>query len=460
MLTLRGLLNTVGIQPESLDHIKIIGKDPILPTPFRIGETGAIILAAIGYSIEELWYAQTGRRQTVEIGVKEAAIAQRSHQYLRIVNEKTPELWDPISGFYRTKDNRWIQLHCNFPHHRQGVIETLQCADEKAAVEKTILENWEALNLETVLSEKGLCASMVRTTQEWQASEQARSIARLPPIEIIKIGESLPEALPISDRPLAALRVLDLTRVIAGPICARTLAEQGANVLNISSPHLPSIAPLVMDTGHGKYSAYLDLNQSKDCESLKKLAKSADVFLQAYRPGALADKGFSKETLSKMRPGIIYVELSAYSHVGPWAGRHGYDSLVQSATGIAHEQGIANGTPDTPQHLPAQSLDYIAGYLASLGVLVALQRRMREGGSYYIRTSLAQIAHWIISLERVSNYERCKIPLREDIPEMLTLSKTEFGLLEHLKPVLKFSETTATWKKTTTPLGTDQPKWE
>src|ERR687893_292963 len=180
---------------------------------------------------------------------------------------------------------------------------------------------------------------MVRTMEEWARHPQAAAIASLPLMEIIKIGDSPPERLPDGDRPLSGVRVLDLTRVIAGPTCARTLAEHGADVLKISAAHLPSIGRQEYDTGHGKLSAQLDLREAKDGDILRGLVREADVFSQGYRPGTLGNKGFSPEALADLRPGIVVVSLCAFSHVGPWAPRRGFDTVVQAVSGIAQRQG-------------------------------------------------------------------------------------------------------------------------
>ena len=445
-------VNKVG----DLGHIKMTGQDPILPSPFPIGEIGMATLGAVGFEISELWYLQTHQKQTVTIDVETAAMVQRSHQYLKHMDGTEFKLWDPLSGFYRTKDNRWIQLHCNFPHHRQGVVNVLGCTDEKTAVANTIQNNWNAEKLEAVLSSLGLCASMVRTESEWAEHPQAKAIAALPLIEIIKVEDSPKELLPRLSRPLSGIKVLDLTRVIAGPVCARTFAEHGATILHITSPKLPFIAPLVIDTGHGKFSAQLDLTESNDRERLHDLIKSADIFLQAYRPGGLNKKGFSLDNVVKTRPGIIYIDLSAYSHAGPWSERRGYDTLVQAATGIVHTQ---SSDDDHPQHLPAQTLDYVAGYLAAFGALEALRRREFYGGSYHVRTSLAQVAFWLTHLPRVINYSQCKIPTQKEVFKFLTRTETAFGEIEHFSPVIKLSKTPAFWQRPTAPLGSDKAEW-
>ncbi len=455
MSILTDILQQAGLASDDISNVHIHGADPVLPTPFPIGEAGAAALAAVGYIVSELWALQTGRRQTVDMDVYHAALSQISHKYLRVLDGETPALWDHLSDFYQTQDHRWIQCHCNFIHHRQGLVEFLQCEDNKASVAAAI-QQWPAEALETQLSTRGLCAAMVRSSEEWQAAAQAQAIARLPLFEIIKIGDSSAEPLVESARPLSDIRVLDLSRVIAGPVCGKVLAEHGATVMQVSHPRLPFIAPLVMDTGHGKLSTYLDLNQPQEKQNLLTLSRSADIFLQAYRPGALAEYGFSPEALAQIRPGIIYISLSAYSHVGPWADRHGYDSLVQSVTGIVAEQSPA----DKPQHLPAQSLDYITGFLAAFAAMEALRRRATEGGSYLIRVSLAQTAQWLKDLPRVTrDFSICKEPTREAIQDLLIQSSTAFGNLEYLKPILHLSETSPYYTFPSVPLGKDLPVW-
>ena len=347
------ILKQVDIFPGKTDNIRIVGNDPILPSPFLIGEPGAAALAAVGYIASELWHLKTNRHQEITVNVRDAAIAQRSHSFVKIINREMPALWSPISGFYQTLDDRWIQLHCNFPHHRQGVVSLLECEDTKEGVTQAI-KHYSAESLETQLAERDLCASMIRTPNEWAQHSHCIASCSLPLLEVIKIGDSQREPLPAGDRPLSQINVLDLSRVIAGPMCGKTLAEQGATVMRIDSPHLPSIFPLVVDTGFGKLSAHCDLNTKSDRDTLKEMVKQSDIFSQAYRPGGLAERGFSPTDLATIRPGIICISPSAYSHKGPWATRHGYDSLVQSATGIAYEQSQSD------QHVYATTDDVLA----------------------------------------------------------------------------------------------------
>src|SRR6185369_14694513 len=229
-----------------------------------------------------------------------------------------------------------------------------------------------------------------------------KALAGLPLISITKIGEAAPKPWPKGDRPLAGLRVLDLSRVIAGPVAGRTLAVHGADVLLISGPGLPAIPWLTIDTGRGKLTSLVELKSEQGRGVLRDLLAVADIFSQGYRPRAIAGLGFSPEDAARINPGIIYVTLSAYGHAGPWAERRGFDSLVQTTTGFNHAEGHAAGI-DGPKELPAQMLDHATGYLMAFGAMMARARQAREGGSWHVQVSLARTGQWLWSLGRVAD---------------------------------------------------------
>jgi crotonobetainyl-CoA:carnitine CoA-transferase CaiB-like acyl-CoA transferase len=460
---LRTILPVAGRDPKLADRVQISGDtDPILPTSFRIAETSAAALAAVGLAVSDLWHLRTGRHQDVAVDVRQATASLRSGHYLKIDGKAVSTERNTIMGTYPAKNGRWSYLHCNFPNHRAAALSVLGVPEDREAVRQAVAKR-DALELEeAIIAAKG-AGGMVRTMDEWAQHPQAAAIASLPLMEIVKIGDSAPEKLPDGDRPLSGVRVLDLTRVLAGPTCARTLAEHGADVLKITAKHLPNLGYQEFDTGHGKLSAHLDLRQSTDVETLRGLVSEADVFSQGYRPGTLGDRGFSPEALAKMRPGIVVVSLCAFSHVGPWASRRGFDTVVQTVSGVTSRQGdLFPGAAPGPQFYPVSAIDYLTGYLMAFGAIVALGRRAREGGSWLVRISLAQTGRWLVG--------RGEVPVKElkDIPKEFTAaelerwsmtSETPGGKLTHLAPVLRMSETAPRWARPSVPLGYHEPVW-
>ena len=412
-----------GEDLAALDWAQLTGGDPVLPSDFKIAMVATASIAAAGLAAAELWRLRSGRRQHVAVDARAAAAAFRSERYLRVDGRTPPGAWHPVSGFYRAGDERWIQLHCNFPHHREGALRVLGCDGIRDAVTAAVAKR-KAAELEDGLAAAGLCAGMVRAPAEWQQHPQARAVATLPLFEIVRIGDAPAEAAGRGERPLSGVRVLDLTRVIAGPVCGRTLAGHGADVLLVTAEHLPAIEVHLMDGGFGKRSARLDLRRADHLEQLRVLMRHADV---------------------------------VYGHVGPWRERRGFDSLVQSVSGIAHEGGVAAGT-DGPRHLPAQALDHATGYLAAFGAMVALARRAREGGSYLVRVSLAQTGRWLDRLGRVAGHG-VPDPRVEDVEAFLQTTATPFGVLRHVSPAPILSETPASWARPSVPLGTHAPEW-
>ena len=460
---IKTLLPIAGWPNERARLVEITGgTDPILPTPFRIGETSAAALAAIGLAVSDLWALRTGRRQEVAVDTSQATDSLRSGKYMHMDGAPVSTERNTVMGVYPAKNGRWSYLHCNFPNHRAAALSVLGVPEDRQAVRQAVAK-WDALELEeAIISAKG-AGGMVRTMEEWAQHLQAAAIASLPLMEIVKIGDSLPEKLPDGDRPLSGIRVLDLTRVLAGPTCARTLAEHGADVMKITGAHLPNIGYQEYDTGHGKLSAHLDLREQKDLETLLELVREADVFSQGYRPGTLGQRGLSPEALAKLRPGIIYVSLSAFSHVDPWASRRGFDTVVQTVSGITSRQGeLFPGDEPGPQFYPVSAIDYLTGYLMAFGAMVALARRAREGGSWLVRISLAQTGRWLVGRGQVPESELKDVPKEftpEEVEQWSMTSDTPMGKLRHLGPVVRLSETPPRWTRPSVPLGYHEPVW-
>jgi crotonobetainyl-CoA:carnitine CoA-transferase CaiB-like acyl-CoA transferase len=390
------ILPVAGWSKDRLQEVEFVGGfDPKLPTPFKIAETASAALAAMGLAVSDLWELRTGKRQSITIDTGHATASLRSTKYLRLAGAKVRTERNEVMGMYPARNGRWSYLHCNFPNHRAAALKVLNVPEERAAVAKAVA-TWDALELEEAIIAAGGAGGMVRSAAEWAQHPQGRAIASLPLMEIVKVGDSPPEPLPEGERPLSNVRVLDLTRVLAGPTCARTLAEQGADVMKVSAAHLPFIPYQEYDTGHGKLSTHLDLRDAKQLGTLLDLARDCDVFSQGYRPGTLANRGLSPEKLAELRPGIVCVSLCAFGHEGPWASRRGFDTAVQAVSGIAARQGeLFPEDGGGPEFYPVSAIDYLTGYLMAFGAMAALRKRATEGGSWLVRISLAQVGRWL-----------------------------------------------------------------
>jgi hypothetical protein len=454
------LLTSLGRADASSKHaLQIIGHDPVIATTFRAGEAAAAVLAANATAAADMWCARGGRPQRIEVDVRAAAASLVSFLYLRYQGATLDRRGLATTALYRARDGRWVHLHGGFSS-REGTLALLNCDDDAAAIAKA-LASWDAQALEDALAERGVCGAKLRSADEWRAHPQGIALAQVPVVEILRLGDADREPLPgpraaeQGARPLSGVRVLDLTRVLAGPTCARTLAEHGAEVLHVRSPKLPSIEPFVIDTNPGKHSCYLDLDRKSDIDQLRTLVRDAQVFSQGYRPGALARRGFSPKEMAEMRPGIIVVSIDCYGHEGPFAARPGWEQLAQTVTGMAHE----HAGDEHPALVPAAINDYTTGYLGALGVMCALARRTAEGGSWHVRVSLSRTAMWIMSLPRVAADAKPGGFDVASISPWIIEMNTAWGPLTRLGPIARMSETPPRWDLPPAPLGSDPPAW-
>ena len=453
----KDLLALTGIPHPGDDRVEFIGRDPVYDTPFRVGEACAAILAAQGAAIRAIWLQRGGKDQKIKTDVRGAACEtagvffQSQHGYPIPVPD--PEY--PTVGFYPTLDGRHILLHGGYPKLRDGLLSLLCCADDRNSIGHAVAK-WNAFELEDTIAERGLGGAVARTNQEWLSHPQGQAIADMPVVEIIKLGESKPQPFGKGARPLAGIKVVDCTHVIAGPTCAKTLAGQGAEVLHITCPSRPRLAPFDIDTSHGKLSAFLDLKVPADNHRLRSLVKDADIFSQSYRPGKFTGLGFSPHGLAETRPGIIVVSTSCYGHAGPWHFRPGFEQLAQSCSGMA----IAQGSIDSPQLAPTFPNDYLTGFLGALGTLAALLKRAEDGGSYHVRVSLARSATWLQSLGKVDRDALPPEPLSPAyLSSLLRKEVGPLGALTYFSPTLQLSETPPRWERTAQPLGAHFPVW-
>jgi crotonobetainyl-CoA:carnitine CoA-transferase CaiB-like acyl-CoA transferase len=452
--SLAALWSTAGLPADALGYAELTGADPVLPSSFRMGEAAQASIAASALAAAEFHYRRTGQRQIVSVDMRHAAVEFLSERFARVEGKPPEELWDPIAGAYECGDGRFVRLHTNFPHHRDGLLKILAAANDRASVAGALM-GWKAFDFEDAAAEANMCATAMRTLAEWDAHPQGQAVLTRPVVSITRIGNGSVVRLGPSARPLTGIRVLDLTRVIAGPVCGRTLAAHGANVLTIASPNLPNLPALHLDTSRGKRSAFLDLTQADDNNRLKTLLEDADVFIQGYHPGGLGRLGFGPEQAAAIRPGIVYASLSAYGAAGPWADRRGFDSLTQTASGMNHAEAEACGSAG-PKPLPCQALDHASGYLLAFGVLVALLRRMEQGGSWHVEVSLARTGRWIRDLGRVDNGFQVEAP---DPADLMETSETGFGTLHAIRHAAILHDTPAHWTRPSPPLGADPPSW-
>ncbi len=366
--------------------------------------------------------------------------------------------WADLSGVYPTAGGRHLQIHCNFPHHGEGVVARLGCAADRASVEAAIAER-DAFDLEAELIDDGMIGAVVRTPDEWAAHPHAAATAALPLTEDDRIGDAAPRSMVSEssdpDAPLAGLRVLDCSRVLAGPVAGQMLAGFGADVLRVGADHLPSVTVGVISTGFGKRNTSIDLRTAGGREVMESLIADADVWIDAYRPGALASHGFTPERVAEMRPGIVIVQVSAFDWVGPWAGRRGFDSIVQSTTGLRWAGGEF-GLDDrrqpigVPMGLPVQALDYATGFLAAglAGRLVGHQRDV--GGSWLGRTSLLRTRNHLVARRPPAPFVAAPVDVD---PRFLASVDSAFGRVTTVRPFA------GRWTSPPEPLGTSRPVW-
>lgn len=455
------LWQAAGLPPAALARLHLPGREPVLASSFAVASA---LQASLG--VAALAAAEWGRRcggpaQQVTVAADDV-VCEATGAFT--LDGAAPELWDKLSGLYRCGEG-WVRLHANFTHHRDGALRLLGLPEgegtERVQVEQA-LQGWAALRFEQAAAEAGLVVAALRSRAEWLAHPQAAAVAALPPVRLQRVGAGTaavarsitPSSLPAGARPLQGLRVLDLTRILAGPVAGRTLAAYGADVMLVNSPGLPNIAAIA-DTSRGKLSVHVDLKTTAGRDTLRALVREADVFLQGYRPGALAALGLGADELLALNPRLVVASLSAYGDTGPWAGRRGFDSLVQTAIGLNHEEALAFGQA-AARALPLQALDYGAGFLLAFGIVAARLRQAGEGGGCLVQVSLARTGQWLAELGRCSGFEQRPRPQPEAVFEA---SDSGFGRLAAVRHAARFSHTAPAWPRPSMPPGSHAPVW-
>ncbi|WP_330258573.1 CoA transferase [Streptomyces murinus] len=456
----------LGGDPALLSRVTTVERPGSLAARLPVRRLARACVGACALAAAELGARRTGRAEVPGVRVDDGAVAAAFHsERLLRVDGRAPLSFAPLSRFWRTADG-WVRTHANYPHHRARLLDALGLpADATPATVAALLAGRTALGTEETVHAAGGLAVALRTPREWRATEQAALVAARPLVERATLGAAPVRALPPLDTaaapllPAAGVRVLDLTRVLAGPVATRTLALLGADVLRLDAPWLPELPDQHADTGLGKRSATLDLAARPD--AFEELLAGADVVVTGYRPGALDRFGLSPEALAERHPALVVAQVSAWGAYGPWGSRRGFDSLVQAATGIA----VTEGSAQEPGALPAQALDHGTGYLLAAAVLRALTERSRDGAGRAVRLALARTAHWLTDgMPYDAGPEAAGTPRADDVARVpqnawLTEADGPLGRLRYALSPVNFAGGPADWARPPTPWGSDRAAW-
>ncbi len=427
-------------------------------------------VAARGVAANDLWELRNGHRQKIKVDVRAAAATNLSGKdetfqrgeagtYQPIPVSEAMRHMVELTQPWQAADGRWLLPHTNLTHLESRVLNVLGCESTVESI-KSAVSRWNSDELEDAITNAGACAGKVRTPEEWLSHPHGAYLASRPVVEITKIADGDPEPLHSGDQPASGVRVLDLTRILAGPTAGIGLAEHGADVLMVTAPQLPQVPAFVRDTSHGKRSCFLDFTKADEAEQLRELVKDADVVIDGYRPDRLAAHGFGADELTKMRPGLIHVTVNCFGSGGPFGMRAGWDQVAQAVTGICHTQGIATKAGQ-PKLTPVFMCDFHTGFLGTFGAMLALARRAREGGSYRVQVSLCQSAMLLQREGLIEGFEEVPGHLTREEFDTLAVcdNNTCYGDLKTLGPVLWMSETPCRWSRTTPKLGSERAEW-
>ncbi|NYE72384.1 CoA transferase [Microlunatus parietis] len=416
---MRDVLPALALDEASVERLDLAADGALSAAlPVNTLACGSVALAALAAA------ALRGNGASVRVEPRQVSVAFRNDQLQTVDGEREPA-FAPLSGFFAARDG-WVRTHANYPHHRDRLARALDLPHDagRDAVAAAIAARTAQELEDVVTADHGICVR-VRTHREWLAGEQAQAVDQHPVLAVDRLPSQAPNV-PVPARP----RILDLTRVIAGPVATRTLAFVGCDVLRIDPPGLPELRAQHLDTNAGKRSTLVDLHDEHARRRVHELLDRADVVVTGYRPGALAVYGLDAEHLARTHPHVIHASLAAWTPSGPWGGRRGFDSIVQAATGIAMIES-ADGV--RPGALPAQALDHATGYLLAAGVLSALRRRAEQGGTWRVSAHLARTAHWLL---RTDARDGPAHPVADPDP-WLVETRTELGLIRQSRPAFQ-----------------------
>ncbi|MFT3924104.1 MAG: CoA transferase [Myxococcales bacterium] len=454
---LRTFWEQLGGAPQHIEQVTFAGPVRALPSVYEVSALASACVAAASLAVSELHALRHGKQlAAIELQRAHAAAAFRSERLLQGVGWQLPAIWDPIAGDYATRDG-FVRLHTNYLHHRRAVERVLGQTERASIAE--VAQAYAAEELESLVVDAGGCAAAMRSAQSFRDHPQGRAVAALPLISW-HARASGPGAWQRNERPgapFAGVRVLDLTRVLAGPICTRFLAAYGADVLRIDPPEFSEVEAALGDTTWGKRRARLDLRETADRARFEQLLAQAHVLVHGYRGDALARLGFSSERLASLAPGLIEVSLNAYGSEGPWANRRGFDSLVQMSCGIA-ARGMERYEQARPHPLPAQALDHGTGYLMVASVARALSRQWHEGVASRCRLSLAGTAHCLMQLGEADEIAGPELELAAFLPHCEEVD-SQLGRLRRVRCPGQIEGVAQEPVLPAGPLGSDPPVW-
>jgi hypothetical protein len=442
-----------GVGGDDLLLPEVVGPDDALPSHLPTREVAVACVGAAMAEAGAVLASRRGRDVSTRLDRPHVAAAVRSERSFGHAGRGSGMGFASLSRFWPTADC-WLRTHANYPWHQEALLAALGVADDDAAVAAALAERPGAEVEEAVFAAGGI-AGVVRTIDTWRAHAQGAAVHDEPLVAHRSVDGAPPREWSGDDGPLAGVRVLDLTRVIAGPVCTRTLGALGADVLRIDPPQRLDLRPgRVADTLFAKRSAIVDLRAADGLARVQELLADADVMVTGYRPGALAKHGLSEDAVLEHHPGIVMVVLDAWGHTGPWSGRRGFDSVVQAVTGISLAESDDGNTPGV---LPCQLLDHGTGHLAAASALDALRVQRERGGTHVRRLSLARTAAWLTS--RRSTSER--VPATDaDAPDAVLQRFDHDGrALTAVRPPGELDGRQLTWPQPLTRYGEDEPRW-
>lgn len=460
------LWESLGLPQEALKSVTLSIDGEFFASSFKVDHLAQTCIAASALAAA-LHYSTYHNRPLPEISVPlEHACAEFKSERLYVLEgNPAPTEWGTIGGLHKTRDG-YIRMHDSFPNHRINALKILgleEDATRQDVAEKMV--EWASEDLEAAVFQMGAVMLALRSFEEWDKLPQAKAVADFP-ITIRRKNVSAPhKSITRShdqDKCLRGLRVVEMSRVIAAPVAGRVLAAHGANVIWITSPTLPDLPDLDRDLARGKRTVQLDIKKPEDKTKLIELIKDADVFIQGYRPGSLAAQGFSATDLLEINPNLIIGNLSAWGPDGPWSNKRGFDSLVQTCSGINVADAQFFGSNQPARVLPCQALDHGAGYMLTTGILTALFKQATFGGSYEIDVSLAGVMKYLRSLGRYPRdvaFTRHDLGSPEAVQEYLETRETGFGQLRAVKHSASVGGLLTGWDIMPKPLGRDEPKW-